>query len=340
MRTLLRACFSATLLAASASAQVPHTLDIDSAASQFTWTGDTSLGPLNGVPNNNFNLSGTVDGDLWAGATQAVGQGQLTGGAGALPYIKGEVPGFLGTVLLTVELVGVEFTATSTAFTVDANGDFTTDVVMTAIAGDVIVTPLIGSQTIIPLAGAQSDPTPGTGSLTTSGGDVGLTVPITAAFSFTDAGTGVTADITLTGTMVADYDCPMPQNYCTAMVNSSGAAASMGSGGTSSHFQNDLVLFADLCPSTQFGLFFFGPGQSSVPVSDGTLCVGGSLVRLPVVQTDAFGSASFALDNQNLPVGAEINPGDTYNFSFWFRDPPGGPGGSNFADGLEVKFCM
>ena len=38
--------------------------------------------------------------------------------------------------------------------------------------------------------------------------------------------------------------------------------------------------------------------------------------------------------------GGQINPGSTWNFQFWFRDPMG-PGGNGFnlSDGLQVDFC-
>ncbi len=124
-------------------------------------------------------------------------------------------------------------------------------------------------------------------------------------------------------------------NYCTAQTNSSGLAAQMSFTGSTSVSQNDLVLGADLCATNQFGLFFFGDSQANTASGAGTLCVGGTLHRFGVLQTDAFGSAFMPVDLNALPGGAVVNPGDVTNFSFWFRD------GStwNFADGLSVTWC-
>ena len=134
--------------------------------------------------------------------------------------------------------------------------------------------------------------------------------------------------------------CPVPVNYCTASANSTGVPASMFASGSQDVNANNFTLTAFPLPTNQFGLFFYGPNQDNTPLGDGTICVGnGSLFRLPVVQSDAAGVAELALDFGNLPVGGEITNGDTLNFSFWYRDPAGGPAGFNFADGLEVTFC-
>jgi hypothetical protein len=128
--------------------------------------------------------------------------------------------------------------------------------------------------------------------------------------------------------------------YCVGEPNSAGSGASMQGTGSTSIIANDFVLNATGCPSSKPGLFFFGPNQVQTPFGDGTRCVGGSLTRLAVVTTDAGGSASQALDYGNLPAGAQISAGSSWNFQFWYRDPAG-PGGSGFnvSNGLEVLFC-
>jgi len=133
--------------------------------------------------------------------------------------------------------------------------------------------------------------------------------------------------------------CQDPENYCTALANSSGAPASMGWGGSTSLAANDLVLTASSCPPNVFGLFAFAENQASTPLGDGVLCLAAPISRLPVVTTDVAGTAVFAFDNQNLPPTAPpLAAGTTWNFSFWFRDVPGGPAGFNLADGLSVIF--
>ena len=128
-------------------------------------------------------------------------------------------------------------------------------------------------------------------------------------------------------------------NYCTTSANSAGVGAVMSTSGSTSISANDLVLLATAAPPGQFGLFFFGNGQQSVPLGDGTLCVGGTLYRLPVVTVDGGGTASFPLDLTNLPGSQTIAPGDIKNFQFWFRDPGFGSAGYNTSDAIAVKFC-
>ena len=327
-------------LAGVAQAQVPHTLDLDEPASAFTWDGTTSLGRIVGVPNNNFNLSGETDLDLWEGASQAIDDGQFSGGDVILPYIVGEVQGAFGFVLATIELSDVRFACTSASFGVAAGGGFSTSAVLTATQGTLTITPIVGSPTVVDLTGLSSDPTPVSGTLTVAAGDVHLDVPISVAFAFSDPGTGITGSLSLDGTLVADALCTGPQNYCVLSPNSVGPGAEMTYGGSNSASANDLVLVATGCPSNQFGLFFYGTATKQISVGDGTLCVGGTLKRFPAVSIDTFGIGIQAVDLGAMPGGDVIPVGETRFFAFWYRDPTGGPVGYNFSDGLEVQFCL
>lgn len=135
-------------------------------------------------------------------------------------------------------------------------------------------------------------------------------------------------------------DCSA-DNYCTANANSSGAPAAMTSTGSVSITSNDLTLFCTSAPSSQFGLFFYGPNQTKFPLGDGILCVTGSIFRLaPPILTTGTGTASRALDitSPPAPIG-QITPGSSWNFQFWFRDPGVGTAGYNLSDGLSITFC-
>ena len=93
------------------------------------------------------------------------------------------------------------------------------------------------------------------------------------------------------------------------------------------------------CPPNQFGIFFHGTGQQYLPLGDGYLCVTPPINRLPVINTGAAGTPSWVLD---LSSAGGATSGETWSFSFWFRDPPGGGGGpvgNNLSDGLSVFFC-
>ena len=71
----------------------------------------------------------------------------------------------------------------------------------------------------------------------------------------------------------------------------------------------------------------------------GFRCVGGTVVRLPVINSDFAGDASFDPDLTNLPPGGQIDPGSTWNFQYWFRDPVAGGANFDFTDAVQIDFC-
>jgi hypothetical protein len=118
--------------------------------------------------------------------------------------------------------------------------------------------------------------------------------------------------------------------------------AAIGWSGSTSLFANALTLNASGAPPLKNGLFFYGSAQVNLPWGDGLRCVGGSLQRLAVLQTDASGAASCPLDFTQPPLSSgphALLPGSVWNFQFYFRDPLGGPAGWNSSDALEVGFC-
>ncbi|MAF64098.1 MAG: arylsulfotransferase (ASST) [Planctomycetes bacterium] len=134
--------------------------------------------------------------------------------------------------------------------------------------------------------------------------------------------------------------CEAPAAFCSTSPNSNGAGARMGFEGTTSVTANDLVLEATAAAVGMPGIFYFGPDQIELPFGDGFRCIGGSVLRLPVVVTDGSGDASFALDFTDPGQAASvIAGGDTWNFQFWFRDPAFGGATFNLSDALEVPFC-
>jgi hypothetical protein len=130
------------------------------------------------------------------------------------------------------------------------------------------------------------------------------------------------------------------QSYCTASPNSTGNAAKISATGSTSISDNNLTLMAVGCPANQFGIFFYGQGQTQNPLGDGFLCISGGFARLPVVQVDAFGQVFYPLDLNNLPPSGPISSGESWDFQFWYRDKTGGPAGYNFSDAIEISFCQ
>ncbi|MFT4541360.1 MAG: hypothetical protein ACI841_005291 [Planctomycetota bacterium] len=142
-------------------------------------------------------------------------------------------------------------------------------------------------------------------------------------------------------------NCEAPTNYCTATMNSTGQAASMGWSGSTSITANDFGLDVTQCPTSQNGLFYYGPGQTQTPFGDGLPCFSAASIgtsRLnPVQLTDGSGNASRAIDFTQPPtvVGAgQISAGSTWTLQFWYRDPAGGPANLNRSDGPSVTFTQ
>ena len=118
----------------------------------------------------------------------------------------------------------------------------------------------------------------------------------------------------------------------------------MAYSGSASYSANDFALECYGCPPGQFGIFYYGPNQILNSFGNGFRCVGGGFLgtfRLPVVQTDIFGDAYYALDYNQPPMNSgngTIVDGMEFNFQFWFRDPGVGLN-FNLSDGLNVTFC-
>ncbi len=181
----------------------------------------------------------------------------------------------------------------------------------------------------------------------TSGGwieaaiDVESVLPVTSQmrvrFRASDLGDGSIVEAAIDDfsiSYLADGDCPAPQSYCSTSPNSVGSGATISTSGSTGVADGSFTLHASGAPPEKFGLFFYGPGQASSPLGEGLLCISGSLVRLDVLQTDAFGGAS-----QLLTFESPLDPGSEWNFQFWYRDPPGGSVGFNLSDAVNVTFC-
>jgi glucose/arabinose dehydrogenase len=131
--------------------------------------------------------------------------------------------------------------------------------------------------------------------------------------------------------------------YCEAAPNAVSQTGARSSAlGSTSLSANDLSFQVTGLPSSTFGLYFYGPGITSVPTGNGFLCVGGALLRLPVVQASTAGVLTMPIDSSVPPLGSgagQVTAGTTWAFQCWYRDV-GGPLGStyNFSDALSVRF--
>lgn len=163
----------------------------------------------------------------------------------------------------------------------------------------------------------------------------------------TPNGLGATDDFLLVP--IVEVAGGLGQNYCgPAVTNSTGAQGQMSAAGSADVALNDLTLTVDGLPANAFGFFLLSQSQAFIPspgTSMGNLCVGGSIGRFvgpgQIQNSGAGGSFSLLIDLTQIPQPTgfvSAQPGDTWNFTAWYRDSLGGSSTSNFADGLTITF--
>ncbi len=340
MRSLSTSLLALALLGASAEAQI-FQFTIEQSASSYTWSGTTSLGPLNGNPSNSFQVTGTA-GLILGGGGNPVGSGTWQEADMLVtPNLSGVVPNPLPLLppLATVDVTNMRFSITSDPFSVDSMGNFSTSSVLEVISGTLTVTPLVGGQTVTDLTGTLGPASPTSGTVTRNGSDLDFVSPMNTFFDFTDPTSGISATITLVGTTTAHYTCATPANYCPVTPNSAGSGAVIATSGSSFMSDNNFALSASGAPANKPGIFFVGPNQVSLPLGDGIRCVGGAIKRLGILISNGSGVFNQALDFNNLPSGTVIIPGVEQNFQCWFRDVAAGGAGFNLSDATNAVFC-
>jgi len=131
-------------------------------------------------------------------------------------------------------------------------------------------------------------------------------------------------------------------SFCSSGANSTGQAAQISATGCNSVAADDLVLQAGPVPAGEPGLFYYGPNELNITFGNGVRCVGGpsgQVFRLfPILTASSGGTFTRPLNIAGLPTGGEIDPGTTWKFQAWFRDPAGGGAGFDLSDGLSVTF--
>ena len=336
------------LLAGAASAQgstIPFTLD--NAASQFTYSGTTSVGPIVGNPNS-FGLSGTVDAQLSAGLLGPIGEIQFvpTGTALVAPDISAFIPNpvpFL-PALATITITGLTLGLTSGPIPVDATGAFSGMVVSIALSGTVTVDPITGSPTMTDLTGSDTDPQLVSGTVNSAGQIITLSAPLNLPFDLSDPASGLSGTVNLMGLVQGDYMTPPPTNYCAVATNSTGAPAVIGTTGTSSLSSGNLELTGSALPQNSLGFFLFAGGQGFTPAfggSSGNLCLSGQIFRLSnfVLSSGGAGQVTLPMPYGGLPGSVVFDIGDSWNFQYWFRDQTGGVPTSNTTGGVNITFA-
>lgn len=347
----MRAWILATLVtgfAAPAYSQVTLTLRADQANSDFTWSGTSSLGPIQGNPSNAFELAGFLD----AGVMTVTGAATLSGiefqGGDllAVPDIHGKIPNVLPFLppLATIDVLGLRLSPVSSLSPVDAAGNFSATVTLTALAGTLVVTPLGQAATSSSLAESSSAPTATSGTLTRSGNALALNLPVNTSFAFADPTSGASGTITVVGTLKANGSlvesygfgdgsgtaCPCGNNSAPAAqagcLNSTGNPGKLVGSGLASVSADTLVLSGSGMPSTATVLYFQGTlpanNGAGLVVGDGLRVVGGQIVRLATLANVA--GASSLPSGAFGPIsslGALPAAGGTRYYTAWYRNP-------------------
>lgn len=125
-------------------------------------------------------------------------------------------------------------------------------------------------------------------------------------------------------------------NYCEATANSTGAAASIGLE-CPSQLYDRMALRAEAVPNT-VGLFLYSQSQAQAPFMNGIRCLGGPILRLPLVAATG-GMLTYEVDLGEQRADGKLLPGSSWNFQAWFRDSAAGGARSNLSDGLQVTFA-
>lgn len=123
------------------------------------------------------------------------------------------------------------------------------------------------------------------------------------------------------GALRYDASHPNGDTFCFNPANSTGEARRMRVTGTTSltglQSGGTLTLNVESCPASATGVFLWGTTPSEIPIASGSLCVGGAILRLDVVQTDGDGRATHALD---AAMTQGLVAGDERPVQFWHRD--------------------
>jgi len=351
MRPFSLALLAATLLAAPLAAQETITFTVDQANSDFHFGGDTNLGPINGVPNGNFEMAGWMDVDVTAGAIP-VEAGSLTGSdLYTVPgTLSAEIPNPIPWLppLAEMDLIGARLSLTSPNFTVDGSGNFTAMVTTTFLSGIIDVRPITGSPFQMDLAGMFGAPSASSGTITVQpGGGFHSTAPIDARFDFSDPTSGISGYLDIVGTLVADWGCPTPIIYCTAKVNSQGCTPQIATTGFPSYSDpTPFDVSASGIINKKNGLLFYGYGPNNVPFQGGILCVAPPIRRTSVQNSGGSSSGTdctgtFSYDFNALiqsQTDGNLAPGAGAFMQYWSRDPAS-PSTTNLTDAVEVTIC-
>ncbi|MDA1265835.1 MAG: hypothetical protein O2816_12210 [Planctomycetota bacterium] len=133
--------------------------------------------------------------------------------------------------------------------------------------------------------------------------------------------------------------------------NSTSTGAILSGCGSTSVTDDDLRLNVWRSPVGQPGMLLMAAGTNDIKLGDGRMCLGGTLFRFPAGVANTYGhrvlgTGLVAHSQANFPPAGHIQPGNTWRFQYWYRDPVGYvceglqtlPSGSNWSNVVAVTF--
>ena len=172
---------------------------------------------------------------------------------------------------------------------------------------------------------------------------------LTIEASVTDNAANELLTVAVAELRILDEPCEeVGSSYCTATPNSAGTEGRIVACGSTAVSDGDLTLTARRLPASVTGIFAASRTQDLVPLaggSQGNLCLGGVIGRFvgpqQILDSGTAGRFSLAVDLGQIPEGSApvaALPGETWNFTAWYRDTSGGAMTSNFTDAVSVTF--
>ncbi len=339
------------LLAGSAAAQAPVSIDLDPAANLWNWNGTSSFGPVVGSPTATFNLGGTVNLLVDSGVTPvSIGQFVPGGVATVSPNPTGVIlnPMPFMPPIGTFEVVDLTVEFTSGLFAVAGNGDFTAAGISTALSGTMLlnIDPSgNGNPYLVELdmAGEQSPAQPFSGNIAAVGGGISLQCDASGFFTYLSQTNSATMN--LSGSVDGTWTPDAPQAYCEANPNSTGGVSEIAFLGSQSIADDDVTLQTSGLPANKFAYYLVSATDgfiANAPGSQGNICLSGTIGRYTSLIGQSTGAGLFtrSVGTSNIPVipPASISPGETWYYQLWHRDFDPTPT-SNFSRGLAVTFA-
>lgn len=133
-----------------------------------------------------------------------------------------------------------------------------------------------------------------------------------------------------------DFNLTLGTPLCLATRNSTGEAARITATGSTTPGQGTLSLSVTPLPANKVGIVILSSAtQTPTPFGTGYLCLAAPLVRTPVTTT---GNGALHATIDWTGTYAQIDPGETWSFQTWFRDPAAGGNGTGMSEGLRIQF--